>query len=538
MENTSATTMYEGVLRDQRTLLDSSHDDFVSHELAHQWWGDMVTCRDWSHLWLNEGSATYAEALWEEHVNGREGYDFTMFQKAAGAIGGGRTRPVMDLRYPHPDSMFDGRSYPKGGWILHMLRRKLGDEVFFRGIKEYGTAFKFQSAESADFRRMMERVSGRSLQRFFYDWLERPGSPALTVTTEYEPGAKTAKIVIKQTQSVEAFHITLKVALHCAGSAEPVVIEEEMTTKELTLNPPLPGALERLDFDPDLAVLADVRETKPEALWKAQLNATLPLRLRAVRHYAEGTPAEHRELLVETFGREKFHAVKTALANLLGSAGENIGRDALIKGLGDKDARVRRSCVLNLAKFKNDDGALNAVRGMLADGDPSYGVENACMEVYGGSGRADAAKLITPYLDKGPSFRDTTQLAALNALAATRDPAAFDALLTWSGPNHSRATRAAARRGLSALAARGKINENQLGRAIKSFVSELEKEPGERVSILTLLPGLGKAAATALPAVEKLAEEAGPWQGAAQSAARRLRDLAKPSKEKEDEKKK
>ena len=261
MENTSATTMFEGVLRDERSLLDNDHDDFIVHELTHQWWGDMVTCRDWSHTWLNEGFATYGEALWDEHVAGREEYDLTMFKKAPPAISA-RTRPVMDRRYLSPDSMFDNRSYPKGGWVLHMLRRKLGDEVFFRGLKEYGNTFRFQNAETTDFRRSMGAQSGRSLDRFFYDWLERSGSPTLSVKTDYNAETKTAEIVIKQTQTAEAFYLPLKFALYCQGSTEPVIVEEEMTSKELTLKPTLPGALERIDVDPDMAVLADLRESQ------------------------------------------------------------------------------------------------------------------------------------------------------------------------------------------------------------------------------------------------------------------------------------
>lgn len=496
------------------------------HELGHQWWGDMVTCRDWSHLWLNEGFATYCEALWDEHVDGREEYDLTMFKKAPLAISANK-RPVMDRRYLTPDAMFDNRSYPKGGWILHMLRRKLGDEVFFRGLKEYGTAYRFQNAETGDFRRSMERTSGRSLDRFFYDWLERAGAPSLSVKTDYNADAKTAEIVIKQTQTTDAFYLPLKLALYCQGSGEPVILEEEMTSKELTLKPTLPGALERIDVDPDMAVLADVRETKAAPLWESQLRSgTLPLRMRAVRHFAEGTPAEHREMLAAAYAKEKHHAVKTALANLLGTAGEAVCRDELLKALTDKDARVRASCVLNLGKFKNDEGAINAVRTILAKGDPSYAVENASMDVYSKANRPDAIGLITPYLDK-PSFHHNTQIAALNALAATRDDAAFDTVLAWTGPDHPRTCRAVARRGLSTLASRGKLDDAKLQQAVTALVAILEKEPSEREGVLTVLPSLGKSAAAALPAVEKLSKEEGAWQPAARNVAQRLRDLTK-----------
>ena len=135
MENTSATTMGDRILLDQRSLLDRTSESIVSHELAHQWWGDMVTCRDWSHTWLNEGFASYAEALWDEHARGRDDYAYNMDRKAARAIAGGKERPVMDLHYVDSQSMFDDRSYPKGAWMVHMLRNRLGDDAFWKGLQ-------------------------------------------------------------------------------------------------------------------------------------------------------------------------------------------------------------------------------------------------------------------------------------------------------------------------------------------------------------------------------------------------------------------
>jgi hypothetical protein len=203
----------------------------------------------------------------------------------------------------------------------------------------------------------------------------------------------------------------------------------------------------------------------------------------------------------------------------------------LLQGLSDADARIRRACVLNLGKFKNDDGVANAIRNILVKGDPSYAVENAAMETYAGTGRADALELIKPYLGK-PSHRDNTTIAALNALAATRKPEVFDTLLEWARPGHPSACRVAARRGLTVLAARSTLSDEHIHRAVQLFTETLEKEPGERTNVLTSLPGLGKLAAVALPAVEKLATEPSSWQAAAQTAARRLKAFAKPEESK------
>ena len=177
MENTSATTMGDRILVDQRSLLDRNAESIVSHELAHQWWGDMITCRDWSHTWLNEGFASYAEALWDEHARGRDEYALNMHRKAGGAILAGKERPVMDRHYTSPDAMFDGRSYPKGAWVVHMLRNRLGDDAFWKGIKRYATENQFHSAESYDLRRSLERTTDRDLERFFTTGSSGPAIP-------------------------------------------------------------------------------------------------------------------------------------------------------------------------------------------------------------------------------------------------------------------------------------------------------------------------------------------------------------------------
>jgi len=159
MENTSATTLYEhavvpAALADERDM-----DDLIVHELAHQWFGDLVTCASWSELWLNEGFASYVEALWAER-EGAERLDEVMAGFAEGVLDEQEryARPLVTDRYTHPDDMFDAHSYQKGAWVLHMLRCLVGDADFWKGMNLYLTRHRAKAVTTAHFRQAMERV--------------------------------------------------------------------------------------------------------------------------------------------------------------------------------------------------------------------------------------------------------------------------------------------------------------------------------------------------------------------------------------------
>src|SRR5262249_24610172 len=142
MENTSATSQTDGTLHDERAALDFTSDELVAHELAHQWFGDLLTCKSWAHAWLNEGFATYSEALWKEEDLGRAEFDYEMIQNAAMYMSEPYRRPIVSNRYAYPHDLFDAHLCPKGGWVLHMLRRSLGDEIFWKAMRIYVRRFE------------------------------------------------------------------------------------------------------------------------------------------------------------------------------------------------------------------------------------------------------------------------------------------------------------------------------------------------------------------------------------------------------------
>jgi len=202
MENVSATLHGEFMNNTERELLDNDHEDVISHELFHQWFGDLVTCESWSNLPLNESFATYGEYLWIEYKYGRDEADLHSAQSRAGYLAEAQRKIVNLIRFQYDDKedMFDGHSYNKGGQVLHMLRKYVGDDAFFASLKLYLETNKFSSAEIHNLRLAFEKVTGEDLNWFFNQWFLSPGHPDLIIRTSYDAAAKKEKVQIKQVQ--------------------------------------------------------------------------------------------------------------------------------------------------------------------------------------------------------------------------------------------------------------------------------------------------------------------------------------------------
>lgn len=507
MENTSATTLGDGVLHDERALLDSSPEWIIAHELGHQWWGDMLTCRDWAHLWLNEGFASYCEALWAEHSQGADQYAYSIFQKGNGAIAGGKERPIVDRRYPNPDSMFDSRAYPKGAFVLHMLRQRLGEDAFWKGIEHYATKHKFQSVETSDFRRAMEESSGRSLERFFYDWTERPAHPVLDITTEYQADSKLARVVVKQTQA-EVFQFPLTLLFSGKDwKKSPVMLTEDVTEKEQTFFVPLPGRPDVAEVDPRQAVLAEMTENKGHDLWLQQLQSgsTVVSRIRAAQHLGKRKTPEDREALVRVLPAEKFYGVQVEIAGALAESGGDVARDALIAGLKLPEPKVRRACADGLGKFLRDATAAKALKEVLNAGDKSYFVESSALASYSKLEQPDTVQIMLPWLEK-PSYQNLLSSAALDGLGQSQDLAALDTLVLWSKRGKPRQSRAAALRSLSVLLRKANPSDDQRNKIVTAITASLDGEgPTVRRTAVAALRDIGRSAEPAASALEAMA---------------------------------
>lgn len=481
MENTSATTLYPATMHDERALIDHTPDWLIAHELGHQWWGDLVTCKDWSHLWLNEGFATYCEVLWSEHYLGRDERDYSLLAKSRSARSGSAlTRPVVDRTYPDPSTMFDSRAYPKGGWILHMLRSRLGDDDFFRGIQRYGTVYAYQTVETDDLRQTFEKLYGVSLERFFHDWTQRPGHPTVLVKSSYSAKDKQMKIEVKQTQKAEPFHIPLHIELAMPDGENPVVLDRFMTGREFTVYLPAGKRPTQIRVDPKLTLLADIKEDKARDWWQAQLTAsTVVERVRAIEHLVAGKTDANREAIAKVLKTDPFWGVRVEAAKAIGKLAGNISRDALLAGLTQPDAKVRKACVDGLGSFKGNDQVIAVLQAKNKKGDESYNVEAATVTALVKVLKETPVEMLQAALEK-PSHREAIRLAALRGLAKSDDPKILNQLVEWAQQGKPRECRHEAIRQIAVVINRAKPAAKVTDPIVDRFLEMLDEGEGAR----------------------------------------------------------
>jgi aminopeptidase N len=208
----------------------------VVHEVAHQWWGNAVTERDWDDVWLSEGFATYFTLLYAEQFDGRDAF--------VRGLRSSRDR-ILQLEKKMPDTPVIHRNlsdmqrvlnqfvYQKGGWTLHMLRYAIGTDRFWDGIREYYRRYQNRNASTDDLRAIMERASGRDLRWFFSQWLTRSGVPALSGRWTYDASAQQVVVELKQTQSGDPYRLPLEVGITAAsGNAAPRIERFELTGRD------------------------------------------------------------------------------------------------------------------------------------------------------------------------------------------------------------------------------------------------------------------------------------------------------------------
>jgi aminopeptidase N len=465
MENISATTQTERMIHDARAELDQTADSLESHELAHQWFGDYVTCRSWSDIWLNESFATYFQALWDEHSLGRDDFLYLDVKgnqdQYLAAWTRGQRRPIVTKNYANADAVFDTYAYPRGGAVLHMLRRQLGDHDWWRAINHYLTKYAHQPVETEQFRVAIEEATGQSMDRFFDQWVYRMGHPVFRVTQEYDAASKTLKLTVRQEQKVDPssnypqvalFQMPLDVEIGAGGATriEHILIEpkEEQTfTFRADAEPQLVNfdyggtVIKELKFDKTTDALAYQLSNDEDMLGRVWALGQLSERAKD-KATAEADKKRAVAALVSAVAGDKFWGVRVESAGALTDAAANdpSARTALLAATKDADARVRARAVSSLAALK--DPALAPTFQQLLN-DRSYGVVHAAALALGQTKSPSAYDALAKLLDV-PSWRDSVRASGLEGLAALGDRRALDAALGYAADGNPENVRASA----------------------------------------------------------------------------------------------
>ncbi len=271
MENTTASLFLEAVQMTDRELLDRNWDFIIAHELFHQWFGDYVTCESWSNITLNEAFATYSEYLWNEHKYGKDEADYFSMLSLRNYLNESRIyqEPLIRFHYDNKEDVFDSHSYAKGGLILHMLRKHVGDEAFFKSLQKYLTANAYKAVEAHHLRLAFEEVTGEDLNWFFNQWFFSAGHPKLTFKQEYSDSLKNLTITTTQKHSKgEGLLYRLPLQIAIFNDAGIQYENVWITDKEHTFEFQLKEKPKAVSCDVEKILVCEKNDSKETDEWK------------------------------------------------------------------------------------------------------------------------------------------------------------------------------------------------------------------------------------------------------------------------------
>ncbi|MFC1758791.1 M1 family aminopeptidase [Planctomycetota bacterium] len=435
MENTTLTILTMNTLftSESENLHIRPNEDLVAHELAHQWFGDLVTTKDWSHIWLNEGFATYAEHQWAGYHHGRDAKLWSLYKDMQTVTRNKNDKtPIVYREFDKPMSQFSFRAYPKGSWVLHMLHSQLGDELFRRVIKTYLQRHQYGNVVTENLNAAVEEISGRSFDQFFDQWVYHAGFPQIDASYSWDQKTKLAKVVVKQTQAVDEkallFRFPLTVRFHLEKGFEDRQIT--VSQKSETFYFPLTAKPAGVRIDPDFTVLATINFTPPFEMLERQIANSDDMigRVLAVQSLGKRSDAKAIGLLKTALLNDPFFAVRVEVSKALRAIGNDAAFAALTSGRHQSDARVRKQVVSDLSKFYRVE-ALDELKAVLKNEDNPE-IAASALDGIVGYEDSEIESVIAERLVK-PSYRDRLAGSAIAALKNREDADALPLLTEY-----------------------------------------------------------------------------------------------------------
>jgi aminopeptidase N len=505
MENSSATTNTSNSLQHPKLAPEylTGQDDLISHELGHQWFGDLVTCKDWGDIWLNEGFATFMETVWSESHFGKDQADYERWFAARGWFEQANLYDKPIVRHDFNDSSeFDGNAYTKGGWVLYMLRHQLGEDAFYRGLKHYLEVNRGKNVVTADLARAVEEATHTNVDQFFDQWLYGAGAPKFDLNYKYDDAKHEVALTVKQTQKVEGhvglFHIPTEVEITTASGPRlfPITISSEKETEVFAFRADSAPLMVLFDKGGHILKSADFHKEKKEWLYELKNATELADRADAVTALGKLKGDEDAvAALADTLHNDKAWGVRANAADALGRVGGSTASKQLLEALNTaKEPWVRNRIVSALADFKDDPAIVPKLNAIAGD-DSSYRARAAALQALGRLKAPGAlATLDTAVAADSPDgfLRD----AALRSMGPLGDDKAVPLLLQWSAAGKPIDSRNAA---IASLARLQKDNKE-----ITSQIASYLSDPHFPIRMASISALGARGDASAIPALEAL----------------------------------
>ncbi|WKT84354.1 MULTISPECIES: M1 family metallopeptidase [unclassified Thermosynechococcus] len=477
MENTSTTLLTDRCLLDERAAAeDFRSESLVAHELAHQWFGDLVVIKHWSHAWIKEGMASYAEVLWFEEEYGA---DFAAYYR----LGELRNylsedsdryrRPIVTHVYREAIELYDRHLYEKGACVYHMIRQELGEEQFWKAIQTFVQTYAHQTVETVDLLRAIEMATGRNLLPLFDQYVFRGGHPDFHVSYRWEVADQLAVLTVKQQQVTDGvtplernlFDLRIPVGIGTVDDQGQVTVKTiplRIHEPEHTFYLPLPQQPTFVSFDAGNHTLKTVTLEYPLPELKAQLQYDPDVlgRVQAAIALGKKGNLEVVQTLAAALQREPFWGVRREIAKVLGTIQLDQSLEALRLALTDSHPHVRAAAVEAIAGFKSAK-AYELLKPIAKHGDPSYSVEAAALKGIGVIAAAKpqpkpklekVLKRLRKALEKRQGWNEVVRCGAIAGLGQLKaSPEAVNLVLDYTAIDVPQPLRLAAIRTLGTI---------------------------------------------------------------------------------------
>ncbi|HET9529910.1 MAG TPA: M1 family aminopeptidase, partial [Blastocatellia bacterium] len=508
MENITATTMTDTAVHDRRAGLDISSEGLVAHELAHTWFGNMLTLRDWSHLWLNEAFAVFCEGVWTEHTKGKDDYLYEMLSNQRAyylAWAAGRRRPMVTMRYHDPDSLFDTYVYPRGGAVVNMMRLVLGDEMFWKAMRHYIKQNQWDNVETQQLVVAIEEATGQNLQWFIDQWVYKMGHPEFEITSSYDEMSKRLKLTVKQTQkpdekrpwfeSPEFFITPVDIAVTTASGEKVHRVWLDRPEKEFSLEADSKPLIVNFDRGNYIIKSVSFNRSDEELIYQMLRDSDVMGRAGAAVELKSRKNEAAVKALREAALRDRFWGVRVEAVKSLGEQKTPASRAALIEAAKDKESRVRRAAIQGLAQLK-DPGLADFYIDIIKTDESYFAVADAA-KAFGQTGSPKSYEALVETL-KQDSWQGVIRAGAMSGLAALKDPRSLDVALKYAAIGNPPNVRGSA---FLLLAEVGKGND----RVLELLTSALREDSADIIfNALAALGTLGDK--RAIPALEQFSK--------------------------------